>query len=515
MKKWNQLTSLAICVFTFHFIFVSTLQSQEKIQLTLESAIEIMMSNSYTIKNLEMGIVQQRFQLQAERAGLKSSASMNLQIPTLNRTADYKWNSTLQRDEIVRLNTNRYQMSFSIRQPVILYKYPTNGNISLNYNVYQYNQAGNKKTTNYYNRLYLQFDQPLFIPNGKKNDYEEAQLDLESTELSYISSQLEIISDISDDYFSLFELAYSILIYENNIRNLSRIDSLVDAIIRQDTSRAFEKKQVAVELVNARERLMGNRSELRTDLASIKQRLRLPENTVLEIIPTVKITPISVDPEQALRYGYELRPSIRFKEIDRRRTEFNLEYVKSNNWFRGNLSMTYGLEKQDNRYQTLWNQTLWNQYDNSNSVSFTLYVPVWDWGRRKSSIEVSKISLLKNDLSMQNLKESIRTEIYNAVTNLNEYQTRAIAMQQSVSNAIELFESSLEIYQRGAMPLQYLLQILNSQRETELNFLNVYCDYKDSIRSLMMRTYYDFENNISVIDKFKARNSQNLQRTKN
>jgi hypothetical protein len=88
-------------------------------------------------------------------------------------------------------------------------------------------------------------------------------------------------------------------------------------------------------------------------------------------------------------------------------------------------------------------------------------------------------------------------------------------MQQSVSNAIELFESSLEMYQRGGMPLQYLLQILNSQRETELNFLNVYHDYKDSIRSLMNRTYYDFENNISVIDKFKARNSQNLQRTKN
>ena len=48
-----------------------------------------------------------------------------------------------------------------------------------------------------------------------------------------------------------------------------------------------------------------------------------------------------------------------------------------------------------------------------------------------------------------------------------------------------------------------MLQMISRQTETEINFLDVYLSYRRSLLSLMMQTYYDYENEISLIDKYR------------
>ena len=178
------------------------LSAKREIEFTLDSAVEIMMNNSYRIKMLRMGIEATRLRLKAEQAGLKSRAYMNIKSPEINRISDYKWNSTLYKDEIVRQNTRLWQSDLSIRQPVILFGYPTNGYISLNYKVYRYLQKDNGDTdVNYYNRLYAKFEQPFFLPNVLKNDIERAELNLQVSKLEYVRDRVALIDDISDEYF--------------------------------------------------------------------------------------------------------------------------------------------------------------------------------------------------------------------------------------------------------------------------------------------------------------------------
>jgi len=402
------------------------LSAKEEMQFTLESAVEIMMNNSYRIKSLRMGIEQTRLRLKAEQAGLKSKVYMNLMTPDLNRSSDYKWNSTLQRNEIILENTNRRQMDFAIRQPIILFGFPTNGNVSLNYKIWRYNQIDDGSYTSFYNRLYLKLEQPFFTPNDKKNDLEEAKLDLEEDELDYISDQVDIIRDVSNDYYELFELAYKNNIFTNHINNLTIIENAVADIVLQDPSRILEKKQVELELSNAKEELLANQNELRLEKVSMKQRLSLSEDDQLNIMTPIAITPIKVDQTRALEYGFSMRPSLRMSDINKRKSEIRLDNVKGSNSFYVNLEVTYGLEKQDERFQTIW-----NQYDNTNSITINAYVPIWDWGQRRSRIEAQKISLQREDLRIEELQKEIRIDINNAIINLNEYQERASNMQNS------------------------------------------------------------------------------------
>jgi outer membrane protein len=490
---------LFVLFVTMHFCTAPDLSAGEEIEFTLDAAVEIMMNNSYRIKRLKMGIEQTRLWLKAEQAGLKSKVYMNVITPNLNKTSDYKWNSNLQRNEIIRENTNLWQMDFAIRQPIILFGYPTNGNISLNYKIWRYNQIEDGSYTNFYNRLYLKLEQPFFTPNDKKNDLEEAKLELEEDELDYIRDQVDIMRDVSNDYYELFELAYRNEIFSDHINNLKEVENAVTEICLLDPSRTLEKKQVELELSNAEEELLANQSELRLEKVSMKQRLRLNEDDILHVVTPIEITPLRVDKTQALEYGFSLHPILRLSDINKRKSEIRLDNVRGSNAFYVNLEVTYGLEKQDERFQSIW-----NRYDNTNSVTINAYIPLWDWGQRRARIEAQKISLEREDLRIEENQKEIRIEINNAIINLNEYQARASNMQDNIKIAEEIFHESIKQYKENKITFHDLLQNVLRQKDTELNFLDIYLEYKKSILALMVNTYFDYENNISLIDKLRS-----------
>ena len=109
----------------------------------------------------------------------------------------------------------------------------------------------------------------------------------------------------------MFELAYNTIILNNNIVILSTVEGITAEIVGRDTTRAIEMRHVELELANARDALIGNQSELRNDLADLKQRFRLNEDDVIEINPVIEIIPLDVDRDQAIEYGFTLKPSMR------------------------------------------------------------------------------------------------------------------------------------------------------------------------------------------------------------
>jgi len=345
----------------------------------------------------------------------------------------------------------------------------------------------------------VKFEQPLFQPNYLKNNIEEAELSLEREELDYIGDIVRLIDDITDDYYDLFELSYKDVICSNHLANLQQVSEIVNNNSQQDTARSIERIQVQVELANTQEQLLENQSDMRLEATRIKQNLIIDAQDSLIVKPLVKITPVTVDIDQAIQYGYTLRPTLRLHDINRRRDEINLQETKSRGAFHINLEMTYGMEKQDERYQELWDDK-----DNSYSVSINAYIPIWDWGRRKANTEASKISIRRTELRTEESINGIESEITNAAANLEEYQKRALNMKENMDVAQKLSTASITQFEKNQISIQDILKILERQKETELNFLDAYLGYRKSLVSLMVNTHYDFENDISLIDKFHA-----------
>ncbi len=477
---------------------VSGVNAKQILNVKLDEAIEIVMGNSYRIKQLEMGIERYRYNLQSRQASLKSRVYMNLMAPEYKRVSEYKWNSTLKQDEIIRQNTSLWQMDLAVRQPVILLGYPTNGYLSLNNKMYEYIQQDGTRDINYYNRYYIRFEQPFFLPNELKNNIEQAELDLESRNLDYIQDRARLIESVSSQCYRLFEYTYLHTINTRQMDNLRQIASIAAELAVQDTMRNMDKIQAQLEMANVQEKLLKNQSSLRRQESESKQLLRMSVEDSIYVEPIINFIPINVGVQQALDHAFSLRPTLRMLDIDKRKNEIDLNSAKGWDAFNVNLEMTYGLEKDNTRYQAVW-----ENFDDSFSTSLRAYVPIWDWGRRKTRIEAYKIGLEQTDLIIEENRTGIESEIRLSVENLMEYQQRTITLMESVKMAQTITEMSIEQYRNGAVSLQDIIRIINSQSETENNYLGAYQGYKRSLLTLMMRTFYDYENNISLIDKYR------------
>ena len=491
---------LKYCVLTAGiFISAGAPHARESVKLTLDTAVDIAMGKSYRIKQLQMGVERSRYSLQARQASLKSRVYMNLKTPEYKAVSENKWNSTLKKDEIVRENTRLWQMDLAVRQPVLFLGYPTNGYLSLNNQMYKYLQKDGVEDVNYYNRYYVKYEQPFFLPNTLKNNTEDAELDLERRELEYIRDRVWLINSVADDFYDLFEYTYYDDIYEKNIEALNTVADIANGVASRDTTRAIERIQVQVELANVREQRLKNQSNIRREGAGLKQRLRMSHEDSIYVEPAFPFKPVEVDVERAVEYGYSLSPTQRMLNIDRRKNEIDLDNVTGSDAFHLNMEMTYGLEKQEDRHQEMW-----DEYDNSYSALLNAYIPIWDWGRRKARIEAERIDLKQTELRIEENRTQIYSDIVIAVQNLLEYQERTKNMMESLEMAREITAVSIEQYRTNAISLQDALQIIIRQRETEINFFEAYQGYRRSLLSLMVQTYYDYENDISLIDKFRS-----------
>jgi outer membrane protein len=474
-------------------------EQRNVVPLTLERMVDLALSGSYRMRQLNMSIDRTRLNLQSQRARLRSRVDLELSAPDFQSIAETNWNSTLQRNEIVHENSRRWEAELSIRQPVILFGYPTNGYLSLNNRVYRYAQIDEEGTRDlqYYNRYFVRYTQPLFQPNELKNDLEEAELDLEDSQLDFHGDVVETVDDLSNDYLELFEVAYDEVIHRARVANLEAAVAAAEELARVDTARAIDLSQAQVELANAREQIRQSQSQFRLNAASLKTRLNLSEADSITLDPVITVRPVPIDVERATRFALELTPGMRQLDINLRQNEIDLENTKGRGGFRVDLALSYGREMQDPVFDQIWGDPT-----NTYTVDVNAYVPIWDWGQRRTRIEASRIRVDQTRLRIEELEAEIRSDVRNQVRNVEEFQNRVMAMEENLSLAAGLSQTSLGRYEAGSITILDLLQSFQRETDTANNFLDAYLGWRRALLRIQELTFFDFERGVPVLERF-------------
>lgn len=469
------------------------------VELTLEHMVDLALSTSYQVRQLNMDIEQTQLRLRWQRARLRSRVDLDISAPDFQSISETQWNANIGRNEIVHENSRRWEAELSIRQPVILFGFPTNGYLSLNNRIYRYSQLEEDGTRDlrYYNRYFVRYRQPFFQPNELRYDLEEAELDLEDAELDFYGDVVEIVDDVSDEYFELFGDAYREVIHQALVSNLEEAVAAAQAVVAADTGRAIELGQIRVELANAREQVRQSQSQFRLGAASVKTRLNLLASDSVTLEPVIQVQPVSIDAEQATRFALELSPRMRQLDINLRENEINLAQTRGRGGFRVDLEFSYGTEMQDPVFRELWGEPT-----NTYTVDVNAYVPIWDWGGRRARIQAQEIDVRQTRLRIEEVEADIRSDIQNQVLNVDEYQGRTLAMEENLALASQLSQQSLDQYRRGEITALDLLQSFQRERDTALNFLDAYLGWRQALLRLQQLTYYDFERGMPLLERF-------------
>ena len=474
-------------------------QQQTPVEMTLERMVDLSLDNSYRIQNLNLSIQRTRHRLSAEEARLKTNVSLQLSVPEFESSADPRWNSTIGRNEIIHETTRRWEGNLRIRQPVILFGYPTNGFLSLNNRVYRYNQIGDdgQNDLRYYNRYFIRYTQPLFQPNGLKNDLEEAQLSLEGSELNFYGDVVDMVDDVSGDYLELFEDAYDRVINENLVSNLQLAVAAATEIAQADPDRTLDLNQAVVELANAEQQLEQSLSDFRIRAADLKTRLNIPETDSLTLNPVIMVNPVPINVADATQFALTATPRMRQLDIQYRRNELNLDQTRGRNSFRLNLNFSYGREALDSQFRNVFGSPT-----NTYSVDVTASIPLWDGGERRERIASSEINLEQTSLRIEQAETDIVQNVENEVRNVAEFQDRALNMEQNVVLASELSASTLALYNEGTASMFDLLQTFRTEAQTAENLLDAYLGWRNSLLRIQRQTYFDFELGVPVLERY-------------
>lgn len=475
------------------------LRAPQEIELTLQSAVETAMEQSYRVRQLRMGIDRRRAFLRAQRARLRTRVDLDMTVPAFQSVSEYEYNSDLGRYDLVHENSRRWQANLSVRQPVVLFGFPTNGYLSLNTRVYRYTQlvSDQDRYTRYYNRYFVAYEQPLFQPNELRNELQEAEYDLELAGMDFEENVVELIDDIADDYYRLFETAYEEQLYRSHVTRLERAVEAARELAARDPSRDVDVGQIQVELANAREQVQRTESDFRLQASRVKQRLRLDPADSIVVRPVLHVEPVSVDMERAIEFATTLRPALRSLEIRRWEDRVEIDEVRSRHSFRMNVGLSYGREMDGSRLGEVWDQPR-----NSYEVTVNARLPIWDWGAGDAQIEAAVIGLEQTELRMEERGTQIESEVRNAVQNLAAYQQRALDMEENLALAERLSDEGMDRYAAGGTTTLELLRTLDRRVETGQNFLDTYLGYRRALLDLQEMTYYDFEREMPVLERY-------------
>jgi len=268
-------------------------------------------------------------------------------------------------------------------------------------------------------------------------------------------------------------------------------------VVGAEPSRAIEVDQLQDEIANARVGVSQAGSNYRLRTENIKQRLRLPPTAEVTIPVSLDVSPVVVEVERAIELARTLAPRMRQLAINLRQSEIRLDETKGNNSFRMNVGFTYGREVQDPLFRNLWTEPR-----NSYTVDVSANVPIWDWGQRSHRIQAQEYSLERSRLSIEESLTQIETNVRSQVRSLEEYRERLVSMQTTLNLARRNTASTLESYRAGDVALVDLLQTIDREAGTARNFLAAYMGYQETMLRLERLTYYDFEYDMPLVERF-------------
>lgn len=476
------------------------LAGQQVIDLTLDRMVELTMANSFRIQRVNLDLQRTRYNLQAEQARLKSRVDLRMQVPTVNVQSDNQFDAALGRNVIVRENSQRWQADLSISQPVVLFGYPTGGELSINSRLFQDKQVdGDGDVFNtYYNRYFIQYEHQLFQPNELKNDLEQAQLSVEENELEYKGDVISAINGVAYTYLGIFDQAYSIQIQEAYIGRLEAALGLAEDLAGAEPGRESDVEQLTIELANAEQDLLRTRGEFRRRAVEIKQDLRLsPEDSIIISNPEIRITPVDFDTELAIERARTLTPRLRNIAIQYRRSEIGLEELEGRNGFRLDLELTYGREVRDRVWDNLFGEP-----EDSYSVQVNANLPIWDWGEREAREQSRRIGLQQTRLRMEEEQFEINADIANQITVQQENEDRVMSMTNNADLASRSTDRALERYGAGESGILELLQVIIREQDTQENMLNAYLAWERGLINLRGATWWDWEANLPALEAF-------------
>ena len=477
---------LAICIGA---VFLSPTRAKAQKEITLEESLLIAFENSPDIKKSRINMMQNKEQLNAQLASLRSRFSFDVTPLSYSKTESYeeyfsKWNTS---------ENKGANGTFIVSQPI---KY-TDGRLSLrNEFGYQdnYSEASNSSYAGYNNSLYMQYDQPLFTYNKTKMDLTRNELNLENATLAYSIQMLNMERQVNQAFYSIYQKQMALKIAEEEFDNQIISKDIIASKVEGGLSAKEELYQAELNFATSKSNLDNNRVELENAKDEFKLLLGISLYEDITVSTDIKYVPVVVNLEKAIQNGLSQRLELTQREIDLNNAKFDLIQTSAVNEFKGNVSLSIGIMGNNEKLADVYNRPT-----KSPKAEITFSIPIFDWGERKARIRAAELEVESREIDKNVLKDDITINIRKIYRNLQNLIQQIDIAKQNEKNAELTYDINLERYKNGDLTSIDLERFQNQLSEKKMNLANSLINYKLELLNLKIQSLWDFENDRSFV----------------
>lgn len=464
--------------------------SASAIELTLEQALDMAMTESPTIINTRLNLERSERNLWAQQAALKSQ--LNLSITPFSFSKDRVFSDLF--SEYYTLEQTSSSASLSILQPI---KW-TDGTLRIT-NDFSWQESSSSLSNSvdnesYRNSLYLSLNQPLFTYNRTQMRIKELELALENAQLNFAIQRLQIERQVTQEFLSLFFRQRSVEISKEELTNATESYEIIKSKVEAGISAEEELFQADLTQANSRASLENSQIQFENSLDNFKILLGLSLDEELQVVANVEKNVVVIDLMKAMNYGLQNRMELRQKDIDIQYALDDLIRSGSENEFLASVDLTYGIVGTDSLFGDMYRSPTRNQM-----VQVRFNIPLFDWGKKKHQMESSRKAVEQQRISATEEQKQIKFQIRQAFRNLLNQETQIEIAEKNVINARRTYDINLERYRNGDLSSKDIEFYQNQLSREQLNEISALINYQVALLDLKIRSLWDFSKNQPVI----------------
>ncbi len=468
---------------------ISPLCAQEV--LTLQKALSIAETGSPDLKQSLLNLTISQKNLEAQKAGLKSSVSLGLDPVSYSNARRFDtWES--------EWYTNRNfesSSSLSVVQPIVL----TDGTLSLT-NEFGWSSSKSTLTSSetksdvFFNDLYLTLSQPLFTYNTTKQELKELELSLENANISYALERLNVEKTVTQYFYTVYMAQMDLVIAKEELANTQSSYDIIVNKVEAGLAAKEEQYQAELNLATAKSEVQNYDVEYENAKDQLKLYLGMDLFEDITILANVNANPVPVNLDKAIENGLKSRMELRQREIDIETSQFDLIETMADNEFEGSVSLRVGITGDDEKIRNvLKNPT------RSPSVSVSFDIPIFDWGERKANIAAAEANIQSQELSLIEERNEIIVDIREVYRNIQNELLQIEIAEQNQRNAQLTYEINLERYENGDLTGMDLNLYQTQLSEKKIALSQALINYKIELLNLKIQSLYDFETGEEIL----------------
>lgn len=477
-------------------VFIS--HSQEIYELDLQRSIDLAKQKSHTMLMLNQNLKMAEYELKAATNRFKTNINLNLSAPNYVESVE-----ALDLGEGISYYSNKqlmYSSDLQINQPL-----PTDGQIYLRSGIISTDDF-NADTNSLRFNTRLGFRQPieaLYSYNEIRSEFKRANLNYERWKKNYLRAELDLVYNVSQAFYSVIAAKESKSIAEMNVERQTSAYETASNKFSAGLIRETEALQMEIDLGAALNSYDIAVVDYESQMNNLKEQLGLQITDSISIISDFDYNELYVDVEQAVALGLENRLEIREREIAIELADITIKQRKSERFVKGDISAYYDFTGVG--YDNLGTPAFGNAFNDmqgrpaNRGIALNLYIPILDWGVNKSLQRAAEASQQSDRHALDLDKIRIEREIRNTVNQLHSSLKRLQLLLKNVELAERNFEISRSRFTNGDIDAQTLALDRVRLNDSYISRLNAYISYKLLIADLARKTFYDFENSVSLI----------------